>query len=365
MLRDPEKRKIYDQYGEEAVKEGMGGGGGGMPGDIFGDLFGMGGMGSRSRGPQRSDDINHRIKVSLEDLYKGSTRKLKMGRNIKCPTCTGTGSKSGARHTCSVCNGTGIEVRMHRLGPGLMQQVRETCSNCAGAGTSVPPTDKCPACKGKGLISDTKVFEVHVEPGMKHGSKIVMRGEAGIDKPGVEPGDVNFILDMREHETFKRLGCDLLLERHVGLVEALTGTQFHLKHLDGRILEISSNGNIIKPDAWMSIKGEGMPVQGRPFDKGNLYIHFTVDFPDKITDEQAAALRATFGSSANGVPNGNGVTPMNEDDVEEVSMTPVEDMEAEVKMRRQFEKSMHSSAYDSDSDDDMPRGAQRVACAQQ
>ena len=366
VLRDPEKRKMYDQYGEEAVKEGMGGGGGGMAGDIFSDIFGMGGMGGRPRGPQRSDDVVHRIKVSLEDLYKGSVRKLKMGRNVKCATCSGTGSKTGMQHTCSTCSGSGIEVRMHRLGPGLMQQIRDTCSQCGGSGTAVPPSDKCATCKGKGLVQDTKVFEVHVEPGMKHGSKIVMRGEAGIDKPGIEPGDVNFVIDMREHDTYKRLGCDLLLERHVGLVEALTGTHFQLKQLDGRILDISSDGNIIKPDSWMCIRGEGMPIQGRPFDKGNLYIHFSVDFPDRVGDAQASALRAAFGEDANGPPeNGNGVVPMKDDDIEEVRMTPVDDMEAEVKVRRQWERSMHTNAYDSDSDEDMPRGAQRVACAQQ
>jgi DnaJ homolog subfamily A member 2 len=349
----------------------MGGGGGG-PADIF-DLFGMGMGRGAPRGPQRADDVVHRMKVGLEDLYKGTTRKLQMTRKIKCGKCSGTGSKSGQRHPCGTCQGSGMETRMHRIAPGMVQQVRQACTRCEGTGFAAPLSDRCDACMGKGLVPDKKVFEVNIEPGMKQGSKIVFRGEAGTEKPTVEPGDLIFVLEQREHETYKRLGCDLLIERHVGFVEALTGTHFELKHLDGRTLHVSSAGSVIKPDSWMCIKKEGMPIHGRPFEKGNLYVHFSVDFPDQVTEAQAVALRTAFGMPANGwAMNGNGTspTPMTQDDEEdgpeEVNMTPVVDMEGEVKMRRNWEKSMAgSSAYDSDSDEDMPRGAQRVSCAQQ
>lgn len=358
ILRDPEKRKIYDQYGEEAVKEGMGGHGGGGGADIF-DLFGMGGGRRGAPRERRADDVVHRMKVGLEDLYKGSTRKLQMTRNIKCDACKGSGSKSGKRYRCDTCDGNGVEVKLRPIGPGMMQQIQQRCSGCGGSGFACPPSDRCNPCSGKGLVPDKKIFEVHVTPGMRSGSKIVFRGEAGSDSPDVTPGDLVFVLDQKEHSEYKRIGTDLFLEKSVGLVDALTGAHFHIPTLDGRALEVTSAGTVIKPDSWMVVKEEGMPIQGRPYDKGNLYIHFTVEFPEAVTDAQAAALRAAFGPSA------NGVAPMDAEHVEEVTLAPVKDIESEIKMRREWEKRTGAAAYNSDSDEDMPGRGQRVSCAQQ
>eukprot|EP00887_Chlorella_sp_A99_P005312 scaffold1.g5312.t1 len=357
VLRDPEKRKMYDQYGEEAVKEGMGGGGGG-PADIF-DLFGMGGMGGRRGAPRerRSEDV-----VGLEEMCKGNVRKLQMTRSIKCEACSGSGSKSGRRYTCETCRGSGVEVKIRPLGPGMMQQIQQRCSTCSGAGYSCPPSDRCAPCNGKGLAPNRKVFEVHIEPGHRHGSKIVFRGEAGSDSPDVAPGDLIFILEQKDHSEFKRIGSDLFFEKQVSLVEALTGAHFHVKHLDERVLDISSSGGVVTPDSWMVVKGEGMPLHGRPFEKGNLYIHFSVKFPENITAEQAEVLKQVLG----GGKLENGTAPMDAEMLEEVRLDPVKDIEQEIKLRRDYERrSGGAEAYGSDSDDEgMPRG-QRVSCAQQ
>lgn len=357
VLRDPEKRKIYDQFGEEAVKEGMGGGGGGGPADIF-DLFGMGG-GSRRGAPRerRSEDVVHKMKVGLDEMYKGSVRKLQMTRSVKCASCSGSGSKSGKRYTCETCHGSGVEMKLRALGPGMVQQIQQRCSRCGGGGYACPPADKCGQCDGKGLAPEKKVFEVHIEPGHRHGSKVVFRGEAGSDSPDVLPGDLIFILEQKEHGGFKRIGTDLFFEKSVSLVDALCGAHFHLPHLDERVLEVASTG-VIKPDSWACIRGEGMPIHGRPFDKGNLYVHFTVEFPDEVTPKQAAALKAAFGG-----PTPNGAAPMAE--VEEVRLLPVTDIEQEIKARREHERRTGAETYDSDSDDEMRGGQQRVSCAQQ
>lgn len=359
-LRDAEKRKVYDQYGEEAVKEGMGGGGmGGGPADIF-DLFGMGGGRRGAPRERRSEDVVHKMKVTLEEMYKGNVRKLQMSRSIKCASCQGNGSKSGKRYTCDTCKGSGVEVKLRPLGPGMMQQIQQRCSECNGTGTYTPPSDRCPDCGGKGLVPDRKVFEVHVEPGHRHGSKIVFRGEAGSDAPDVLPGDLIFVLEQKEHATFKRIGSDLFYEKRISLVEALTGAFMRIKHLDDRVLEINSAGTVIKPDAWMSVRGEGMPIHGRPFEKGNLYVHFTVDFPDEVSAETAGLLRAALGEPAASTSNGD--VPM--EDLEEVSLNPVRDIEAEIKMRREHERRT-GTQYDSDSDDEGGMRGQRVACSQQ
>lgn len=358
VLRDEEKKEIYDKYGEEAVKEGVGAGGAGGAADIF-DLFGMGGMGRRTQRERKSDDVVHRMKVSLEDMYKGSTRKLQSTRNIKCPECNATGSKSGKKYRCSTCSGSGVEVKMRQIGPGMVQQIQQKCSACSGAGFSCPASDRCAKCFGKCLVPDKKIFEVHVEKGARPNSKVVFRGEAGTDSPDVLPGDLIFVLDPKEHDTFKRIGNDLFMEKSVSLVEALTGCTFYVAQLDGRALEVKTpSGEVITSDSWACINNEGMPIQGRPFDKGNLYIHFTVEFPETITEEQRNALQTIFG-----VPAANGTAPM-EEETEEVIMRPIKDIEEEIRRRKQYERS--SGAYNSDSDDEMGgRGARGVSCAQQ
>ena len=356
VLRDEEKRAIYDKYGEEALKDGAGPGGPGGA-DIF-DLFGMGGMGRRSQRERKSEDVVHRLKVSLEDMYKGSTRKLQSTRNIKCPQCNASGSKSGKKYQCSTCQGSGMEVKLRQLGPGMVQQIQQRCSACSGAGFSCPPSDRCDRCTGKCLVPDKKIFEVHVERGARPNSKVVFRGEAGTDSPDVLPGDLVFLLEQKPHDKFKRIGNDLFMEKSVSLVEALTGCTMHISHLDDRVLEVKTPlGGVITSDSWSCIKNEGMPIQGHPFDRGNLYIHFTVEFPEETTEEQRNALRAIFGA-----PQGNGAAPMNEEDIEEVTLSPITDIEEEIKRRKAYEKS--GGAYNSDSDDDMggPRG---VSCAQQ
>ncbi|KDD76066.1 hypothetical protein H632_c371p1 [Helicosporidium sp. ATCC 50920] len=362
-LRDADKRKTYDQFGEEAFKEGVGAGGGGGPADIF-DLFGMGG--GRGRGQpreRRSEDVVHKMKVTLEEMYTGSVRKLQMSRQVKCPCCSGAGSRSGKRYGCETCHGSGVEVKLRPLGPGMVQQIQQRCSGCAGAGYACPPSDRCGECGGKGLAADKKVFEVHVDAGHRHGGKILFRGEAGSDSPDVLPGDLVFVLEQKEHERFKRMGSDLFLEQTVSLADALSGAHFYVPHLDGRALEVRTQGQVIKPDAWMCVHKEGMPVHGRPFDKGNLYIHFSVEFPEALDAAQANAVRVALGggAQANGAAAPQG---MDADDVELVKLRPVLDMENELRMRKEHGR-QQASAADSDSDDEGGRGGQRVACSQQ
>ncbi|GAY59163.1 hypothetical protein CUMW_192470 [Citrus unshiu] len=257
VLSDPEKREIYDQYGEDALKEGMGGGAGAHdPFDIFSSFFGgspFGGGSSRGRRQRRGEDVVHPLKVSLEDLYLGTSKKLSLSRN-----------------------------------------------------------------------------------------------------PDTVTGDIVFVLQQKEHPKFKRKGEDLFYEHTLSLTEALCGFQFALTHLDGRQLLIKSNpGEVVKPDSYKAINEEGMPLYQRPFMKGKLYIHFTVEFPDSLTPDQVKALEAILPSRPL-----SGMTDMELDECEE---TTLHDVNIEEEMRR---KQAHAQeAYEED--EDMPGGAQRVQCAQQ
>lgn len=359
VLSDPEKREIYDQYGEDALKEGMGGGGGGHnPFDIFESFFGgaspFGGGGGSSRGrrQRRGEDVVHPLKVSLEDLYNGTSKKLSLARNVICSKCKGKGSKTGASMKCPGCQGSGIKVSIRQLGPSMIQQVQHVCQDCKGSGEAISEKDKCPQCKGEKVMQDKKVREVHVEKGMQHSQKITFQGEAD-EAPDTVTGDIVFVLQLKEHAKFKRKNDDLFVEHALNLTEALCGFQFILTHLDGRQLSIkSSPGEIVKPGQFKAINDEGMPLHQRPFMKGKLYIHFSVEFPESgsLSVEQCKALEAILPKPS------SRLTEMELDECEE---TILQDVNIDEEMRRKQQAAQE--AYEEDEEASGPR----VQCAQQ
>lgn len=356
VLSDPEKREIYDQYGEEALKEGMGGGGGGHnPFDIFESFFGgnpFGGGGNRGRRQRRGEDVVHPLKVSLEDLYLGTSKKLSLTRNVICSKCNGKGSKSGESMKCTGCQGSGMKVSIRQLGPSMIQQMQHPCNECKGTGETISDKDRCPQCKGEKIVPEKKVLEVIVEKGMQNGQKITFPGEAD-EAPDTVTGDIVFVLQQKEHPKFKRKGDDLFVEHTLALTEALCGFQFVLTHLDGRQLLIKSNpGEVVKPDSFKAINDEGMPMYQRPFMKGKLYIHFTVDFPDSLTPDQVKAIETILPRPS------SQLTDMELDECEE---TTLHDVNIEEEMRRK--QQAREEAYDED--EEMSHGGQRVQCAQQ
>ncbi|XP_051143119.1 dnaJ protein homolog ANJ1-like [Andrographis paniculata] len=361
VLSDPGKREIYDQYGEDALKEGMGGGGGMHdPFDIFSSFFGgspFGGGSSRGRRQRRGEDDVHPLKVSLEDLYLGTTKKLSLSRNVICSKCSGKGSKSGASMKCSGCQGSGMKVTIRQLGPGMIQQMQHPCNECKGTGETINDKDRCPQCKGEKVVQEKKVLEVHVEKGMQNGQKITFPGEAD-EAPDTVTGDIVFVLQQKEHPKFKRKAEDLFINHRLSLTEALCGFQFIITHLDGRLLLVKSQpGEVVKPDSYKAINDEGMPVYQRPFMKGKLYIHFNVDFPDSLSPDQVEAL----GNILPAKPQSQ-LTDMELDECEE---TTLHDVNIEEEMRRK-QSQYQEEAYDED--EDMRGGgggAQRVQCAQQ
>ena len=140
ILSDEEKRARYDRNGLDGIDDHGGGGGGGS--DIF-DLFFRGGRQQASRGPQRSEDVNHAIKVSLEDLYNGKTVKLAVNREVIV----------GKPKMCTQCDGRGMVVELRQIGLGMVQQIQRHCSSCRGDGYQ---------CEKK---RERKIVEVHVEKG--------------------------------------------------------------------------------------------------------------------------------------------------------------------------------------------------------
>ncbi|XP_032029994.1 dnaJ homolog subfamily A member 4 isoform X1 [Hylobates moloch] len=279
VLSDPKKRDIYDQGGEQAIKEG----GSGSPSfsspmDIFDMFFGGGGRMARER---RGKNVVHQLSVTLEDLYNGVTKKLALQKNVICEKCEGVGGKKGSVEKCPLCKGRGMQIHIQQIGPGMVQQIQTVCVECKGQGERINPKDRCESCSGAKVIREKKIIEVHVEKGMKDGQKILFHGE-GDQEPELEPGDVIIVLDQKDHSVFQRRGHDLIMKMKIQLSEALCGFKKMIKTLDNRILVITSkSGEVIKHGDLKCVCDEGMPIYKAPLEKGILIIQFLVIFPEK------------------------------------------------------------------------------------
>lgn len=268
-LSDPQKREMYDRYGEEGLSE-SGGMGGMDPQDLFSQLFGGGGGGffggggggrSRPSGPKRGKDLVHRVKVSLEELYVGKTTKLALQKHVICVKCSGRGGKEGSVRKCNGCQGQGIKVILRQLGP-MVQQMQQTCPDCSGTGEQINPKDQCKQCHGKKITQERKVLEVRIDKGMEDGQQITFKEEAD-QAPNTIPGDVVIVVDEKPHNKFKRRGNDLITEVEVDLLTALGGGKVIIPHLDDHTLSVQiPEGEIIKPGEliwyellWLRISG--------------------------------------------------------------------------------------------------------------
>merc|ERR1712117_301438 len=262
----------------------FGGGGGGGMGGMFG------GMGGGRRGPKRTKNLMHQLSVSLEDMYNGTTRKLALQKNVICDACDGVGGKEGAVIWCTNCRGSGMQVRIQQLGPGMMQQIQSMCGECQGQGERIDPKLRCKKCNGRKVNRERKILEVQVDKGMEDGQKITF-GSEGDQEPGMEPGDIIIVLDEKAHDRFKRSGIDLIMQMDITLTEALTGMKKLIKTLDDRTLVIQTvRGEVIKTGDVKQVQGEGMPAYRNPFEKGRLLIQFNVVFPPNFDPSVAEAL---------------------------------------------------------------------------
>ncbi|KAG1180308.1 hypothetical protein G6F70_000472 [Rhizopus microsporus] len=348
ILSDPEKRQMYDQFGEEGLNGGPGMGGMDAE-DLFAQFFGGFGGGRRGpSGPRRGKDMVHALKVSLEDLYNGKTSKLALQKHILCPKCNGKGGKEGAVRKCQSCNGQGIRIITRQMGP-MIQQMQQPCGDCQATGEVIDEKDRCTECRGKKVVGEKKILEVHIDKGMRDGQKITFSGE-GDQAPDIIPGDIIIVIDEKPHPHFKRQGDDLVYEAKIDLLTALAGGKFAIPHLDDRVLMVSIlPGEAIKPGEMKVIPDEGMPAH-RTHTRGHLFIKFIIDFPPPnwTAPENIAALEHIL-------PPRPVLPSFGNKHVDEVVMADAQPYQTGSSGRNQ-------NAYDEDEDDHHGPGVQ---CAQQ
>ena len=300
VLSNKQKRQIYDQFGEEGLQgnsgpqmnpfsmfeemfadggfNGMGGMHGmhGMPG---GFSFNMNNMSRGSQSNSTQKEVK-KIKISLEDLYKGKNITLKITRTVL------NKSKKNNIKTCSNCNGSGVEVIVQRIGP-MIQQMQQVCSHCGGSGKIL---DK------KHLENKTENIKLVIEKGMCDQEQILFKGKGNFNLKTMENNDLVFVLVEQEHPIFKRMQNNLILGLDINLSDSLTGFSFLFKHLDDSEFIISSE-EIIKNEEVKVIKNKGMPLNSSSNVFGDLIIKFNIIYPQHIDFKNHQAIKNILGPS--------------------------------------------------------------------
>ncbi|PWA96259.1 DnaJ protein [Artemisia annua] len=203
--------------------------------------------------------------------------------------------------------------------------MQHPCNQCKGTGQTINDKNRCTQCKGEKVVQEKKVLEVHVEKGMQNGQKIKFTEETD-EAPDTVTRDIVFVLQQKEHPKFKRKGDDIFVEQTLSLTEALSGFQLILTHLDNRKLIIKSQlGEVVKPDQFKVVNYEGITMYQRPFVRGKLYIHFTVEFPESFPKQCKAQQ---------GVLPPRPSMQMTDMELDECEETTLHDVNIEEEMRR-------------------------------
>ena len=309
VLSDPEKRRIYDLGGEEAVQQGGGGHPGFNPADVFADLFGGGGMGGfpgfpgMGHPPQQdksrlaTPDKKLRLVITLVEAFKGITKQESLAKRVKCDGCMGSGTKSKDDVTqCGPCQGRGMVVQIRQMGP-MISQSMTACQACSGKGKITKPGSECLKCHGKKCHVIQKPMEVVVPPGAMDGLQIRFKAESDWDEGFGFMGDVIYVVEIDySNHYLKREGINLVLNKKINLADALCGIEFGVRHLDNHIVHVAYN-NVIKPGDRIICENEGYMIpqeqQAKYLGKtrGDLIIRFDVAFPLAFDEKRKEVLR--------------------------------------------------------------------------
>jgi molecular chaperone DnaJ len=302
VLSNPEKRARYDQFGHAGVSGASGGGyGGGMTfddifsrfGDIFGDSFGGGfgsffGGGSSQGGRRRVNkgtNLRVTVKLTMDEIANGATKKIKLKKYVSCNTCKGTGEKDGSSSkTCPTCHGRGVQTRVVNTMLGQMQ-TSSTCSTCGGEGKII--SEKCNVCYGEGVVSGEELVELKIPAGVSEGVQLSVSGKGNAARRGGINGDLLVLIKEVEHPDFQRDGNDIIYNLFISIPDAIMGTQVEIPTLQNKVkIKIDAgtqSGKILR------LRGKGFPhLDG--YSKGDLLVRINVFIPSSISKEDKKLL---------------------------------------------------------------------------
>jgi molecular chaperone DnaJ len=299
VLRDSEKRALYDRYGEQGLK----GAGGGFTGFDFGDALevfmrdfgGFGGFsevfGGRTRAGGRTSrqqgaQLRVRLPLTLKDVLTGTTKTVRLAVLETCETCKGSGAAPGSSaEKCSTCQGTGEERLVQRSVFGQFVSVHP-CRRCGGEGIIIPKV--CPRCQGEGRLREKKDVPVEVPPGVTSENYITLRGQGNAGPRGGPRGDVVVLLDVEEDPRFVREGSHLVHELPITVANAVLGGEVHVPTVEG-----SASLNVpagVQSGTLLRLRGQGLPeLEGRS--RGDLLVRILVWTPERLSAEQEELYR--------------------------------------------------------------------------
>ncbi len=313
ILGDPDKRKLYDEFGMAGAQSGFDaeqaraardayawratgseprGGFGGYENfeDIFGDIFsGRGSHGARSRTGVRAagEDLETELEIDLLDAVRGLATEIGIDRREVCATCTGSGLDLSSAPICSQCGGQGRV----RVGEGPVAFMR-TCPRCGGQGRE--GTKPCPTCSGAGQTSRRERLSVKIPPGVDTGSRVRVSGKGGAGIGNGAPGDLFIRVVVRPHRLIERRGDDLHLDLPVTVVEAVSGASIDVPTPDGAKVRVRVPPRT-QSGKQLRVRGHGMPrLKGDG--RGDLYLRVVVHIPEDGGEEvERAAAEMSAG----------------------------------------------------------------------
>ncbi|MGI9479782.1 MAG: molecular chaperone DnaJ [Hyphomicrobiaceae bacterium] len=300
VLKDPQKRAAYEQYGHAAFEGGNGPGGFGPEfassmEDIFENFFGdfMGNRGGQRRRPghERGSDLRYNMEISLSDAYHGKTAEIVVPTSMACETCSSTGSKPGTTpSTCSTCGGHG-KVRASQ---GFFT-IERTCHSCQGRGEVID--DPCGDCKGLGRVSRERTLSVNIPAGVEDGTRIRLAGEGEAGLRSGPAGDLYIFLSIQPDPFFQRDGSDVFCRAPISMVKAALGGHIDVPTLEETVTRVKIPAGT-ESGKQFRLKGKGMPVL-RTKMMGDMYIQVDVETPKNLTKKQRELLEEFENESKN------------------------------------------------------------------
>lgn len=302
VLSDPQKKEIYDTYGEEGLKNngGMGGTSFNSPEDIFRMFFGdghspfSGHEGQFTQSKQQTDSKIINIPVTLKELYNGSKKKITLKIKNICGKCSGYGGLN--MKMCDGCNGKGIKIINRMIGPGMVQRIQTACTNCNGLKKIAE--HKCNDCTGSGTIITDKQFLLIIEPGCENDDKKIFQGH-GDELLNEERGDVIFILKEEKNNLYKRCGNDIIYNYNITLGDSIVGSEVSFDHLNGSKINYKEV-NIIQQKSYSILHNKGMPIKNNNNKFGDLYVVYNIVYPNKVlSDTEKDSIRKILPTTKN------------------------------------------------------------------